>query len=54
MMLARSQSTPDHAHMAQKMLVNNQRKWFQDQTDPVGSLKSQVLIDDDKQTRMAS
>jgi hypothetical protein len=34
--------------------VNNQRKWFQDQTDPVGSLKSQVLIDDDKQTRMAS
>jgi hypothetical protein len=32
------------------LLVNNRRRWFQDQTDPTGSPRSQVLADDDKQT----
>jgi hypothetical protein len=29
-MLARSHSTPGHAHMAQKLLVNNRHRWFQE------------------------
>jgi hypothetical protein len=50
MTLARSHSTPRCAHVARKLLVNNQHKWFQEQTEPAGSPRSQVLVDDDKQT----
>jgi hypothetical protein len=50
MALARSQSTPGRAHVARKLLVNSQHKWFQEHTDPIGSPRSQVLEDDDKQT----
>jgi hypothetical protein len=35
--------------VAQKLLVNNRRTWFQDRTDPAGNSRSQVLADDDKQ-----
>jgi hypothetical protein len=48
--LARSQSIPSHTHVAHKLLVNNRHRWFQDQTGLLGSLRSQVLADDDKQT----
>jgi hypothetical protein len=50
MTLARSHSTPRCAHVVRKLLVNNQHKWFQEQTEPAGSPRSQVLVDDDKQT----
>jgi hypothetical protein len=49
-MLARSPLTPECAHVAQKLLVNNQHKWFYKRTDPAGSPRSQVLADDDMQT----
>jgi hypothetical protein len=48
MMLARSQSTPECALVVQKLLVNSQCKWFQECTEPTGSPRSQVLVDDDK------
>jgi hypothetical protein len=50
MTLAGSQSTLGCTHMAQKLLVNSQQKWFQERTDPVRSPRSNVLADDDKQT----
>jgi hypothetical protein len=48
--LAMSQSTPGCAHVAWKLLVNSQHKWFHKQTDPAGSPRRQVLANDDKQT----
>jgi hypothetical protein len=38
--LARSPLTPGCVHVAQKLLLNNQCRWFQDRTDPTGSLRS--------------
>jgi hypothetical protein len=49
MMLARYQSTLRRAYVAQKLLVNSRYKWFQEQIDPMGILRSHILVDDDKQ-----
>jgi hypothetical protein len=49
-MPARSQLTPEHAHVAQKLLVNSRHRWLQDWINPKGSPRCQVLADDDKQT----
>jgi hypothetical protein len=48
--LARSPLTPGCVHVAQKLLLNNQCRWFQDRTDPTGSLRSYVLAEIDKET----
>jgi hypothetical protein len=45
-----SQSTPGHAQVAQKLLVNSRHKLNQERTDPVGSPRSHVLADVDRQT----
>jgi hypothetical protein len=50
MALARFQSTLECVHVAQKLPVSSQHKWFQERADPVGSLRIHVLADDDKQT----
>jgi hypothetical protein len=49
-MLARYQLTPERAHVAWKLSVNSRHNWFEERTDPVGSPKSQVRAEDDKQT----
>jgi hypothetical protein len=50
MMLAWSQSTPERMHMVRKLLVNRWHKWFLEHINPTGSHRSQILVDDDKQT----
>jgi hypothetical protein len=47
---ARSHSTPGHAHVAWKLLLNSQHRWVQERTDPVGSPRSHILADEDRQT----
>jgi hypothetical protein len=48
-MLVRSQSTLGHTHVAQKLLMNCWHMSDHECTNPMGSPKSHVLADDDKQ-----